>query len=672
MKNFFRVLRLALRYRWTFAASIVSALIVAALWGANIGTIYPFVEVAFENKSLQNWVDQRIAEAEQSIEQSRREIERLEAQVTVPEGAGEARGSALPRARLRLQSQQSALHRYRWVKPWIDRYLPEDPFTTLCWLAAVLLVGTLLKDAFVIGHNVLVGRLAQLATFDLRNLFFRRTLRMDLSSLDEGGSADLMSRFTHDTECVAAGLTVLFGKLVREPLKMTACLLGAVWICWPLLLLSLIAAPLAAWLVHWLGCTLKRANRRAMEEMAQLYAVLEETFRGIKIIKAFTGEARQRRQFHRSSKRFYLKAMKIAVYDSLAHPMSEMLGMVAISISLLAGAYLVLKGETHLLGIRMSAQPLSLSSLLLFYGLLAGVADPLRKLSDVFGRLQRAIAASDRIYACLDRQRRVRDPMRPVPIGRHQREIRFERVSFAYRPEQLVLEEIDLRIPFGRTLAVVGPNGCGKSTLLSLIPRFYDPTSGQVLLDGVPLTQIRLRELRRQIGLVTQETLLFDTTVFENIRYGSPTASRQEVIRAAQQAHAHRFIVEQLPEGYETTVGSLGSRLSGGQRQRIALARAILRDPAIVLLDEATSQIDLESEQAIREALEEFVQGRTVLLVSHRPAVLALADEIVVLEDGRIAELGSHQDLLDRCVLYRRLYQGQVGTPGCGAASAAA
>lgn len=672
MKNFSRVLRLALRYRLTFAASIISALMVAGLWGANIGTIYPFAEVAFQNKSLQNWAAQRLAAAQEGIEQSRREIERLERQVPPPAHAAEARSAALRLARLRLEAQQKALERYRWLKPWIDRYLPEDPFTTLCWLAGVLLVGTLLKDAFVIAQNVLVARLSQLATFDLRNLFFRRTLRMDLASLDEGGSADLMSRFTHDTECVAAGLMVLFGKLVREPLKMTACLIGAAWICWRLLLLSLIAAPLAAWLVHVLGQALKRANRRAMEEMAQLYAVLEETFRGMKIIKAFTAEQRQRRQFHRSSKRFYLKAMKIAIYDSLAHPMSEMLGMLAISISLLAGAYLVLKGKTHLLGIRISAQPLSLSSLLLFYGLLAGVADPLRKLSDVFGRLQRAIAASDRIYAYLDRQRRVRDPLRPIPIGRHQREIRFDHVCFAYRPDQPVLRDIDLRIPFGRTLAVVGPNGCGKSTLLSLIPRFYDPTAGKVLLDGVPLTEIRLRELRRQIGLVTQETLLFDTTVFENIRYGSPTASREEVIRAAQQAHAHRFIVEQLPDGYETAVGSLGSRLSGGQRQRIALARAILRDPAIVLLDEATSQIDLESEQAIREALEEFVRGRTVLLVSHRPAVLALADEIVVLQGGRIADQGSHHELLRRCPPYQRLYQGQSGTAGCEASSAAA
>ncbi len=672
MSNFYRVLRLALHYRWTFVASIVSALVVAVLWVANIGTIYPFVEVAFKNRSLQNWADQQIAATQEGIDQTRREIERLEAQGDAPGSAGQSHQSGLRLARLRLEAEQEALERYRWVKPWIDRYLPNDPFTTLYWLAALLLVGTLLKDAFVIGHNVLVARLAQLATFDLRNLFFRRTLRMDLASLDEGGSADLMSRFTHDTECVAAGLTVLFGKLVREPLKTATCLAGAAWISWRLLLLSLVAAPAAAWLVRWLGRALKRANRRAMEEMAQLYAVLEETFRGIKIIKAFTGESRQRRQFHRSSKRFYLKAMKIAVYDSLAHPMSEMLGMVAISISLLAGVYLVLKGETHLLGVRMSAQPLSLSSLLLFYGLLAGVADPLRKLSDVFGRLQRAVAACDRIYACLDRQRRVRDPLRPVPIGRHRQEIRFDHVSFAYRPDQLVLEDINLRIPFGRTIAVVGPNGCGKSTLLSLIPRFYDPTSGEVSLDGVPLTQVRLRELRRQIGLVTQETLLFDTTVFENIRYGSPTAGREEVIRAAEQAHAHRFIIEQLPDGYETTVGSLGGRLSGGQRQRIALARAILRDPAIVLLDEATSQIDLESEQAIREALEQFVKGRTVVLVTHRPAVLALAERIVVLQDGRIADQGTHQELLSRCALYQRLYQAQFGTPGSSAGSAAA
>ena len=233
----------------------------------------------------------------------------------------------------------------------------------------------------------------------------------------------------------------------------------------------------------------------------------------------------------------------------------------------------------------------------------------------------------------------------------------FENVSFAYQPGKPVLEEINLKIAFGETIAVVGPNGCGKSTLANLVPRFADPTAGVVKLDGVPLCEMRLRDLRGQIGLVTQETMLFDDTIFNNIRYGTPHATREQVLEAAKQAHAHRFIETELPQGYETSAGALGNCLSGGQRQRIALARAVLRDPPILILDEATSQVDLESEQAIQQVLEKFTRGRTTIIITHRLAVLSLADRIVAMQAGRILDVGSHEELLARCSLYHRLYQ---------------
>jgi ATP-binding cassette subfamily B protein/subfamily B ATP-binding cassette protein MsbA len=394
-----------------------------------------------------------------------------------------------------------------------------------------------------------------------------------------------------------------------------------------------------------------------MEQMAQLYSVLEETFRGIKIVKAFTNEPQERKRFHLRSKEYYRKAMKIVSYDSLSHPMTEIMGILTICLALLAGAWLVLKGETHLLGIRMSDRPLSLGWLLLFYGLLAGMADPLRKLSEVFSRLQRAVAACDRIYGRLDRQPQIHSPASPTACPRHHRDLVLEGVEFAYYPGQPVLEDINLRIPFGETVAIVGPNGCGKSTLANLIPRFADPTGGVIRLDGVPLVDVRVRDLRSQIGLVTQDPFLFDDTVFNNIRYGRPKATRGEIIEAAKRAHAHRFIESDLPQGYDTVVGAMGGRLSGGQRQRIALARAILRDPAILILDEATSQIDLESEQAIQEALEHFKRNRTTLIITHRLAVLSLADRIVAMESGRIIDAGTHEEMLARCALYSRLHQ---------------
>jgi len=246
-----------------------------------------------------------------------------------------------------------------------------------------------------------------------------------------------------------------------------------------------------------------------------------------------------------------------------------------------------------------------------------------------------------------------------VKLVRHSRDLVFENVHFSYVPEQQVLEGIDLSIRFGESVAIVGPNGCGKSTLANLLPRFYDPAQGSVRLDGIDLRQMRLRDLRRQIGIVSQDSLLFEDTVLNNIRYGSPSATVDQVIEAAQKAHAHRFIEQKLENGYETTVGPMGNRLSGGQRQRVLLARAILRDPAILILDEATSQVDIESEQLIHRALEHFIGNRTTILITHRLATLDLADRILVMLSGKVVDLGTHDELMGRCELYRRLYQVQ-------------
>ncbi len=660
MNNFHRVLRMACRYRLTLAGSVLSALGVALLWGGNIGAVYPFVKVVLEGKSLQTWVGEEIDRTDKSVADIDDQLAKLQSESTAtPVDSQSDKQAAISRLKSRRAIEAHAREGYVWLKPHLDRYLPNDPFQTLVLVMGVLMLGTVLKSVLLISNNVLVARLANLAAFDLRKLFYRRTLRLDLATFNDEGTSDLMSRFTNDTSNVAAGLETFFGKLIREPLKMIACLAGAAWVCWRLLLLSLIVAPLAALAIRWLSKMLKRANRRAMEQMAQIFNVLEETFRGIKVVKAFTNEAYERRRFHLRSKDFYKKSMKIARYDSLSHPITEMMGIVTVSLALLAGVWLVLKGETRLFGIPLSNRPLDISSLLLFYGFLFGTADPVRKFSDIFSRLQCGVAACDRIFACLDREPVIRSPKHAVACPRHAHELVFENVGFEYQPGQRVLEEVSLRIPFGETVAIVGPNGCGKSTLANLIPRFADPSDGVIRLDGVALTDLNLAELRGQIGLVTQEPLLFDDTVYNNIRYGRPNATRDEVIQAAQRAHAHEFIEAELQHGYETVVGALGGRLSGGQRQRISLARAILRDPAILILDEATSQIDLESEQAIQEVLEEFTRGRTTVIITHRLAILSLADRIVAMQGGRIIDSGTHQEMLARCALYRRLHQIQ-------------
>ncbi len=660
MGNFGRVVRLALRHYWTVAASVFCALVVAVLWGGNIGFIYPIVEVVGLNQSLSTWADNSIDTARRTIAEQGAAEERLNKQLAqAPPEAKAAISRDLRTATTRRQAAERDLALTERLKPWIDAYLPDDPFQTLAVLVGVLLVLTVVKDAFMALSTILASRAAQLASFDLRKQFYRRTLRMDLASFNESGTSDLLSRFTYDLDNLAGGVQTLFGRAVREPLKMIACLILAAYICWQLLVLSLVVAPLAGLLIGLLAKTLKRANRKALEEMSSLYAILLETFTGIMIVKAFTMERSERRRFHATSKNCYKKAMRIAVVDALVNPVTEVMGITIICTAILCGAYLVLTNETHLFGIKMCNQPLSLSALMAFYASLAGVSDPARRLAEVFNRLQRAAAASDRVYQMLDREPRVVDPPNPRVIGRHHRELAFEGVSFHYSPAQSVLQDIDLRIPFGETIAIVGPNGCGKSTLANLIPRFFDPIAGRVLLDGVDVRDVRLRDLRGQIGLVTQETLLCDDTVLDNLRYGCPQASRAAVIEAAKQAHAHKFIEQKLECGYETIVGQSGGRLSGGQRQRIALARAILRDPAILILDEATSQIDLESEQLIHKVLEQFIRHRTTIIITHRLATLALADRIVVMSSSRIADVGTHEQLLGRCELYRRLQQGQ-------------
>jgi ATP-binding cassette, subfamily B, bacterial MsbA len=658
--NFVRIVRMAIRYKFTFAASIISALAVAVLWGGNVGAVYPFVEVGLLNQTPQELINKQIEQSQRTVTENTARLEELRGKLAAAaENEQQDIHDEIKAVEDRLWAEEWAQRKYSILKPYVDDYLPATPFRVFVLVMGLLLVGTVVKDFFLIANNVLVARLAQRATFDLRKLFYRRTLRMDLATFSEDGTADLMSRFTNDMHQVAVGLESLFGRLIVEPLKMIACLALAGFICWRLLLLSLVIVPLAAYSVRWLARTLKRANRRAMEEMATIYTNLEETFRSIKIVKAFTNERQERKQFHDNSKSYYKKAMRIAGYDALSHPMTEVLGITAISMAMLAGVWLVFSKETHLFGIRMTHRPLDWGWMGLFYALLAASADPARKLSEVFSRLQGASAAADRIFSRLDRQPQVRDPKQPIPFHRHHRELVFENVGFAYQPGKSVLEEVNLRIAFGETIALVGPNGCGKSTLANLIPRFADPTTGVVKLDGAPLPDMRIRDIRRQIGLVTQETMLFNDTIFNNIRYGAPDATRQQVIEAAKRAHAHRFIEHELPNGYETSAGALGNCLSGGQRQRIALARAILRDPPILILDEATSQIDLESEQAIQQVLETFTQDRTTILITHRLAVLSLADRIVVMQAGRIIDVGRHEELLARCTFYRRLYQIQ-------------
>lgn len=660
MNSFTRVLRSTLRYRWNLAGLLVSSLLIALFWGGNLGAVYPIVKVAFQGNSLHEWNADEIDRSETTIQQLHQQIIHLRKTGTTLDGeAVDDPDQEIGILESRLEAEQDALAMARRLQPYIHRYLPDDAFQTVVLIVVLLMFTTILKNAAMFANSMLLARVSQLVLFDFRKQLYHHAQQMDLSEFGEQRIGSMMSRFSVDLAYLDQGLQCLLGKAVREPLKGMACLIGAALISWQLLLFSLLLTPLAAFLIRTLAGSIKRANRRAMEENSQLMGVLSESFSGMQTIKAFTMEKFERNRFHRVSKECLRKSMKIVFYNALARPTTEILGMGVVFTALVAGAYLVLNQETHIFGIPMCERPLSIAALMCFYGLLIGTSDPARKLSDVFNGIQGGVAASERIYGVLDRKPAIVDPIAPRPAPRPHRQLVFDHVNFHYSPDLPVLSDIDFQVRFGETLCIVGPNGCGKTTLVNLLLRFYDPVSGSVRLDDVDLRELRQRDLRRLVGMVTQQTLLFDDTVYNNIRYGTMNASRDEVIGAAHKAHAHRFIEDQLDDGYKTSVGPGGNRLSGGQRQRLALARAILRDPDILVLDEATSQVDIESEQLIHRALDDFVCDRSAIIITHRLSTLELADRILVLEDGRIADLGTHDELIHRCRLYQRLHDIQ-------------
>ncbi len=660
MKNFFRVVRFTLRRRYTFAAAIACSLGVAMFWGGNLALLKPVIDIVFSGgKQPYELADLRVAEAQEKLAKTEAELASLEIDLAAAELPEKQR--ELKAQQHRLQQRQlgdsKSLAATEFLRPLIKSYLPNDTFTVLVMFLGFFIAATLLKDAMLVGNLVLVERLTQLATLDLRNRMFRKTLQREMAHFGEGHSSHLMHRISSDVTCVMHGVNVLCGRMILEPLKMAVCLIGAAYFSWRLLLVSLLVAPVAAYIMVRLSKSLRKANKRAMEEMGFLYTLLAETLTNIQTVKAFGMERHERNRYHKSGKNYYHRAMRIMFFTALGRGSGEFLGMAIICLAITAGAYLVLHPEAKIFGVSIMGKPLEYSSLLAFFALLAGVSDPARKMSEVMGQLQRGVAAADRVFEILDGESKIIDPPNPKTLKTIRPELVFDRVSFKYSTGEQVLHDVELRVPFGQSVAIVGPNGCGKTTLLNLLPRFYDASSGAVRLDGIDVRDLRVKELRRTVGLVAQQGTLFDDTVLNNIRYGSLGASEADVIAAAEKAYAHRFIVERLEKGYQTIVGERGGRLSGGQRQRILLARAILRDPKFLILDEATSQIDLESEQLIHKALEQFMRGRTTLMITHRMSSIALADTIVVMDMGRIIDTGKHQELIGRCDLYRRLYQ---------------
>lgn len=667
MKNFLRALRFAWPYRWRFFTSILCALMVAILWGGNLSAIYPVLNILGSSLNLHEWVDQQITKYTRDVERYSFSTDVYDRQIkaardlppnkSLDRWIAEQTGK-LAKDEAHLSSARSQLYWYQVAKVHVLKYCPTDRFQTLVVLLVLIVVAVLIKGVFDYWQESLVGSVVNLAVFDLRNRFYRHVIHQDVSQFSDQGSHQLMARFTNDMENLATGMKTLCGRMVAEPMKAIACVLIACFINWRLTLLFLIVVPLALLLMSKVSIYMKRAGRRVLDSMSSLYKILQETFQGIRVVQAFTMERYERRRLFLGAKDYYRRGMKVVNIDAASGPIMEVLASLAVAGALLVGGYLVIQGETQIWGIKLCEQPMHWVALLQLYTLLVAIADPVRKLSNVYNKMQSAAAAADRIFDFFDRPATISRNVQGPRLPRHQQRISFRDVCFSYRRDTPILSHVNFDVNFGETIALVGKNGCGKSTLIGLLMRFYDPDHGSILVDGVDLRGVNLRSLRQQLGLVTQETILFDDTIFSNIAYGHRHATPKQVEEAARQAYAHDFIAK-LPQGYQTRIGEMGNTLSGGQRQRLCLARAILRDPAIMILDEATSAADLESEALIHRALKEFTRNRTTILITHRLSMLEIVDRIIVLDQGRIEAVGTHDQLLESCATYQRLHEVQ-------------
>jgi ABC-type multidrug transport system fused ATPase/permease subunit len=481
----------------------------------------------------------------------------------------------------------------------------------------------------------------------LREDAFQHSLEIPVGFFASEGPSDTVSRLVRDTEAVGTGLKVLLGKALREPLKAVGLIGMAMLIDSNLTLIFLCGAPISLFVLGKLGRKIRRATKRSLRSWAKMLAKLREAIAAIHIVKVYNRQQYEHDVFHVINRKLLKQQFRIAKADAATGPILETLGMIAGAVGLILGAQWVLGG---------SMQGPDFFALLFCLG---GSAESVRRTSGVWNRIQQASAAAERVYSVIDQCPEVEKPgafeLEPL-----KNKIEFSDVVFTYQgSETHVLKGINLTVQAGHNVAVVGPNGSGKTTLANLIPRFYDPDSGQVFIDGKDIRDATLFSLRSQIGMVTQNVVTFNDTVAANIAYGKPDATREEIIAAARRSFAHEFI-SPLPDGYRTIIGEQGVGLSGGQLQRIIIARAIVKNPAILIFDEATSQVDADSEAKIHSAIEEIMQDRTTFIIAHRFSTVISADVIVVMDEGRIVAQGQHDELMQTCPLYQSLYETQL------------
>ena len=611
---------------------------IALLWGSNIGALYPVIDMTLKGKSMQSWF-------ENSINDSNAKLEQLELQEQVARTPAllarrftgkhvGAQSELLESIDKDILKEQTNIAWMQWALEWVNVLLPRDPFRTICYIMGLLVVSTLFKHLLMLAYDLLIGHVSTSIVRGLRMRVFDVALHMDKKTYQTYGTSGLLAAITSAADGLAAGLMSLFGAAVREPLRVLSCLIMACFISWRLLLLSAVLAPLLIVVVIYFNRKIRSIAASIIGRNARFHEVLLEALSNVFTVQAFTMEKQENERFRACTKDMRRVSMRMIFYTGLSKPFTELVGIGMVAITVCAGAYLVVNKQTHISFLRLCDTPMSVTDLLIFFGFLIGASDPLRKMSGVSVSIYSGAISANFLYGILQTKPVLPQPVDSVVLsGRHEN-LTLDNVCFHYHPKQPVLKNINLDIHFGKTVVILGPNGSGKSTLIQLFGRYYDPVSGRVEIDGIDIRKIATRDIRKKIALVSQSTELFNRTVFENIQYGSPEATHEDIVEAAKLAHAHQFIMDSLSDGYETIVGQAGQRLSGGQRQRIALARAILRKPEILILDESTSQIDMASEIQIRETLQSMKGQLTIIIITHREALVALADDVYHMKDG--------------------------------------
>lgn len=526
-----------------------------------------------------------------------------------------------------------------------------DKYSALVKVCLLMFAAYLLKNLFAFMQGVLTQYVEKSLITDLRRRMFEKFNSLSLKYFNERRSGDIVSRFISDVNTIQNTVSVTFTDLIKQPVLIITFLTMAFFISWKLTLISMVTVPLSVLMIVYLGKKLRKYSLRVQESLGQFTSVISENIYGGKIIRAFSMEEFEKKRFDKKLKEYFRSLMKSAVYSDMTRPLTEI-------VSVALGVFIIWYAGKEIFSGSSLAPEEFIGFLLIIFQLMA----PIKDFSTVSNRIQESYASAMRIFEIIDAKPDIYDKPEAADKQSFDRSIEFNDVGFTYTgADKMILDGINLSIKRNENIAIVGLSGAGKSTLVDLLPRFYDVTSGSITIDGTDIRDIRIESLRSLFGIVTQEIILFNDTIRANITYGRNDITEEQVIEAAKNANAHDFIIE-TENGYDTVIGERGIRLSGGQKQRLAIARALLKNAPIMILDEATSSLDTESEHLIQDAIDKLLKNRTSIIIAHRLSTIKDADRIVVIDDGKIAGIGTHDDLLkDEKSIYRKLYEMQFG-----------